>query len=150
MNPITLLGMVLGLSFTSGINLYATVLTVGVAIRNDWVTHYPAGLEPLGSDGVLIVAGIMYACEFAADKIPGFDSTWDAIQTFFRPIGGAALAFAATGHADPAFVTVATLLGGTVATAKTTSAPTAATPRTASAAPRASLPFTGNAALAAC
>ena len=116
MNPLTLLGMVLGLGFTSGINLYATVLTVGVAIRNGWVTQYPAGLEPLGSDAVIIVAGIMYACEFAADKIPGFDSTWDAIQTFFRPIGGAALAFAATGHADPGFVTLATLIGGSVAT----------------------------------
>ena len=117
MNPIMTLGTVLGLSFTAGINLYATVLTVGLAIRNGWVSQYPAGLEALGSDPVIAIAGVMYACEFCADKIPGFDSVWDGIQTFFRPIGGAALAFAATGHADPGYLAAATLLGGTVATA---------------------------------
>jgi hypothetical protein len=51
-----------------------------------------------------------------ADKIPGFDSLWDSIHTFIRPLGGAALGYLAVGaDASPAFQVLAVLLGGTVA-----------------------------------
>lgn len=115
MNTLALLGSTMGLSFTSGINLYATVLTAGLAIRNGWVTGYPEGLQSLGSMPVLVVAGVLYSCEFLADKIPAFDNLWDAVHTFIRPVAGAGLAFAAAGTADPKFAVVAGLLGGGVA-----------------------------------
>jgi hypothetical protein len=117
MNAIALLGTVLGLSFTAGINLYATTLIVGLSIRNGWVTDYPEGLAVLGSDPIIIIAGIMYTCEFIADKVPAFDSFWDAMHTFIRPVAGAGLAFAAVGTADPVFMVIMTLIGGGVATA---------------------------------
>jgi hypothetical protein len=117
MNAIALLGTVLGLSFTAGINLYATTLIVGLSIRNGWVTDYPEGLAVLGSDPIIIIAGIMYTCEFIADKVPAFDSFWDAIHTFIRPVAGAGLAFAAVGTSDPGFMVIMTLIGGGVATA---------------------------------
>jgi hypothetical protein len=57
----------------------------------------------------------MYAVEFVADKIPWFDTVWDLIHTFIRPIGGALIAVATLGEASPAVVGLAALLGGAVA-----------------------------------
>ena len=37
MTGVELLGSTLGLAFVSGINLYATVLTVGISTRYGWV-----------------------------------------------------------------------------------------------------------------
>lgn len=115
MDVLAKLGTAMGLSFASGVNTYATVFIAGLAIRMKWVTDVPPGLEPLASDPILVISGIMYACEFVADKVPAFDSLWDAIHTFIRPVAGAGLAFAATGTAQPEFALAMTLLGGSLA-----------------------------------
>ncbi len=115
MDQLTSLGTAAGLSFAAGINTYATVLIVGLAVRCGWVTNLPQGLEVLGSTPILVVAGFMYVCEFIADKILAFDSVWDAFHSFIRPVAGAGLAFASMGTAQPEFVIVMTLLGGAVA-----------------------------------
>jgi hypothetical protein len=109
------LSSLLGLGLASGINLYAAVLTVGLASRMGWLTSLPAGLEVLSHPAVLAVAGVMYIAEFVADKIPGFTPIWDGIHTFIRPIGGALLAFGATAKLDPMVQAVAVLVGGSVA-----------------------------------
>lgn len=109
------LSSLLGLGLASGINLYAAVLTVGLASRMGWLTSLPAGLEVLSHPAVLAVAGVMYIAEFVADKIPGFTPIWDGIHTFIRPIGGALLAFGATAKLDPMVQALAVLVGGSVA-----------------------------------
>ncbi|MFZ4651750.1 MAG: DUF4126 domain-containing protein, partial [Rubrivivax sp.] len=53
--------------------------------------------------------------EFVADKVPVFDSVWDAVHTFIRVPAGAVLAAAAFGQMDAHWVVVAGLLGGTLA-----------------------------------
>jgi hypothetical protein len=57
----------------------------------------------------------MAAGEFVADKVPAFDSVWDAVHTFVRVPAGAFLAAAALGQADPVWVAVAAILGGAIA-----------------------------------
>jgi hypothetical protein len=64
---------------------------------------------------VIGVAAVLAVVEFLADKIPAFDSLWDAIHTFIRIPAGAVLAVGALGHADPATMTIAALAGGTLA-----------------------------------
>ena len=68
MHIIQLLGSLMGLSFVAGINLYATVLAVGLGIRLEMIHLAPdlAALEILAHDYVLIAAGIAYAAEFFA------------------------------------------------------------------------------------
>jgi hypothetical protein len=117
MDAITLLGTSLGLGFAAGMRLYATVLALGLALRYDLLS-LPATLEPLKilSHPVVIgVAALMYIAEFISDKIPWFDSAWDAVHTFIRPIGAAALGFAAFANIDPLARTVLVLLTGGVA-----------------------------------
>jgi len=117
MQAIQLLGTVMGLGFVSGINLYATVLAVGLGINLGLIRLAPemGGLAVLGHPLVIVVAGLMYAVEFFADKIPWVDSMWDAIHTFIRPLGAAWIGAAALGHVDPALDVAAVLLAGGVA-----------------------------------
>jgi hypothetical protein len=103
------------LGFASGIRLYAVLLIVGLVGFAGWV-ELPPGLAVLQHPWVLGAAGAMFLVEFVADKIPGVDSVWDAIQTFIRIPAGAALAAGVFGGLDSAtWTTVAAILGGSLA-----------------------------------
>jgi len=116
MNPIETLGLALGAGFSSGLNLYATVATLGL-LQRFGVLHLPPALQVLSHPWVLGVAIALYLTEFFADKIPYFDTIWDAIHTFIRPPAAALLAFAAAGGAAPEWRWGAALLAGGVALA---------------------------------
>jgi len=119
MEALGILGVALGIPLVTGLNLYATVLTIGLLIRLDLVTlapHY-AALEVFGSDWVIGIAAGLYLIEFVADKVPWVDTAWDAIHTFIRVPAGAALALVAVGEVHPAVQVCAFLLGGGVALA---------------------------------
>ena len=108
------LGFAMGSAWLSGINLYATVLTLGL-LQRFHVAHLPGDLEYLGHTWVLIAAGILYAVQFAADKIPVVDSVWDMVHTFIRIPAGAVLAATAFADFNPQIRFLALLLGGGIA-----------------------------------
>lgn len=103
-----------GLAWASGIRVYAALLAAGAAAHFG-LLELPPALEVLGHPAVMGVAGVMAAGEFVADKVPAFDSAWDAVHTFIRIPAGAFLAAAALGQADPVWVAVAAILGGAIA-----------------------------------
>jgi hypothetical protein len=108
------LSLAAGLSWGSGLRLYLTVLIAGVFGRAG-IIHLPDTLSVLQSPWVIGAAAVLTLAEFLADKIPAFDSLWDAIHTFIRIPAGAVLAVGALGHADPSLMTIAALAGGTLA-----------------------------------
>lgn len=111
-----MLGVALGLAALAGVNLYLTVFATGLAIHFHWIGLSPQfeSLAVLGEPIVMWIAGILYALEFLADKIPWIDSAWDAVHTVIRPIGGALLAVQVLGHPTPTMsVVIALLAGGT-------------------------------------
>lgn len=108
------LGLALGLASLAGLNLYLTVFLTGMLVRFD-ALHLAAkfqGIEALGHDWVLIAAGVLYAVEFVADKVPWVDSLWDSVHTLVRPIGGTILAMQALGEMPPHMEVVGALLAG--------------------------------------
>jgi hypothetical protein len=111
---ISTLGFAMGSAWLSGINLYATVATLGLLQRFHLAT-LPGNLGFLSDWWVIGVAGGLYVIEFVADKIPVVDSAWDMIHTFVRVPAGAVLAFQAFGTADPTVRTIAMLIGGSIA-----------------------------------
>jgi uncharacterized protein DUF4126 len=118
MNPadfVNTLGRTLGLSFAAGINLYATVAILGLVTRFGWV-DLPEQYRVFDNNWIIGAAIVLYVIEFVADKIPWVDTLWDAVHTVIRPIGGALIAVASIGHAQPAFQTMAALAGALVAT----------------------------------
>lgn len=114
MEIIAALGRTMGFSFAAGINLYATVAILGLASRYQWV-KLPPQFQVFDNDWVIGTAIVLYIVEFVADKVPWFDSVWDAIHTAIRPIGGAVIAVTTLGDASPATETIVGLLGGTLA-----------------------------------
>ena len=114
MNPIQTLSLVLGAGFSSGLNLYATVATLGL-LQRFGVIHLPAHLQVLSHPIVLGIAVALYVVEFLADKIPYVDSIWQAVHTFIRPPAAALLAFGATAAAPESWRWAAALLAGSIA-----------------------------------
>jgi hypothetical protein len=104
----------MGSAWLSGINLYATVLTLGL-LQRFHLANLPGDLGYLAHAWVLILAGVLFAVQFVADKIPAVDSAWDVVHTFIRIPAGAILAAAAFAHLDPGVRFVALLLGGGIA-----------------------------------
>jgi hypothetical protein len=105
---------VIPLAFAAGINVYATVAVLGLCSHFGLVA-LPEQFRAFDHPAVIALALTMYAVEFVADKIPWFDSVWDAVHTFVRPLGGALVAVAAIGDASPAAKTLAGLIGGSIA-----------------------------------
>jgi uncharacterized membrane protein len=103
-----------GLSWASGLRLYMTLFIAGWFSRMGWI-ELPQTLQVLESPWVLGTAAVLTVAEFVADKIPGVDSAWDAVQTFIRIPAGALLGAATLGQIDPAWTAAAALLGGTFA-----------------------------------
>ena len=112
--PLDLLGFVLGTSFASGLNLYATVGAAGLLQRLNLV-DLPPKLEILAHPLVLGISLTLFVVEFLADKIPVVDSAWDAVHTFIRPPAAAVLAFGAMAGLDEPWRLAAALLAGNVA-----------------------------------
>ena len=61
---------------------------------------------------MIAAAAFMYCVEFFADKVPGVDTTWDAIHGFIRIPAAAILAAAAIGDISPMAEITALILGG--------------------------------------
>jgi hypothetical protein len=112
MDLISTLGLAMGSSWVSGINLYAA--TLGLLNRFAHL-QLPGELSAVSNWWVIGVAIALYLIEFFADKIPYLDSAWDVVHTFIRVPAGAAMAAASFGDYDKSVQVIALLLGGGIA-----------------------------------
>ncbi len=111
-----LIALLAATSFAAGLNVYATVATLGLLARADLVTLPPA-LHLLESWYVIGAAVALFVIEFFADKIPAFDLVWNALHTFVRVPVAALLAYAATPQLSPGMQMLTATLGGIIALA---------------------------------
>lgn len=121
---IGIIALTFGASWASGINLYATILALGVASTTGAI-ELPENLQILSNPLVIGAAGFMYFVEFFADKVPGVDTGWDTIHTFIRIPAGALLAsgmIAPTEAGLAAEIAVGILGGGLAAATHATKA----------------------------
>jgi len=114
MEALTSIGVLLGSSWASGVNLYLAIAGLGIADRMGWIT-LPGNMDTLTHPLIILLAIILYAIEFVADKIPFVDSAWDSVHTFIRPLGGATLGYLAMADIGPIAQVPVALLTGTVA-----------------------------------
>jgi hypothetical protein len=106
--------MIAGTSFAAGLNVYATVGSLGLLSRFG-VIHLPAKLDVLESWWIIAISLAMFALEFFADKIPVFDLLWNALHTFVRIPVAAYVAYAATSQLSPPMQLLSTLMGAGIA-----------------------------------
>ena len=111
-----LAGLIVAISFAAGLNVYATVATMGL-LAHAGLLDLPAGLHLLSSWWVIAASGVLFAVEFFADKIPVFDLLWNALHTFVRVPVAALIAYGATSQLSPEKQLLAVLAGGAIALA---------------------------------
>jgi len=111
-----LVGLIVAISFSAGLNVYATTATLGLLAHTRWV-ELPPGLLVLTSWWVIGASLLLFGIEFFADKIPAFDLFWNALHTFVRIPVAALMAYGATSQLSPQMQLVATLAGGAIALA---------------------------------
>ena len=108
--------LALGAAWASGLNLYAAAAVLGI-LGATGQTTLPPDMQILTHPAMIGVAVVMYSIEFITDKLPGIDSTWDAIHSFIRIPAGAVMAATAMGEVGFAAQAAAFVLGGGVAAA---------------------------------
>ena len=111
-----LVGLLVATSFAAGLNVYATVGTLGV-LAHMGVLELPPGLHLIASWWVIGASVLLFVIEFFADKIPAFDLLWNALHTFVRVPAAALIAYGATVQLSPEKQLLATLAGGAIALA---------------------------------
>lgn len=111
-----ILAIVVSASFAAGLNAYATVFTLGLLGRFHTVA-LPSALHVLEAWPVIIAAGLLFALEIFADKIPAFDLVWNALHTFIRVPAAALMAWGASQQLSPGGQVAAAVLGGVIALA---------------------------------
>jgi len=111
-----LVGLIVAVSFAAGLNVYATVATLGF-LSHAGLLDLPSGLRLLASWWVIAASSALFAIEFFADKIPAFDLFWNALHTFVRVPVAALMAYGAASQLSPEKQLLATLAGGTIALA---------------------------------
>jgi hypothetical protein len=114
MSGVELLPLVVSSGWASGVNAYLVVLVLGLADRVWSLGQVP---DVLARTDVLVVAGVLFAVEFVADKIPYLDSSWDAVSTAIRPTVGAVIALLLAGDVSSLEQAVYAVLGGGTALA---------------------------------
>lgn len=113
--PVILIGQLLGTSFATGLNLYATVASLGLAARLGWIPALPPELAGLTNSLVIATAALLFLVEFFVDKIRYVDSIWDTLHTFIRPPAAALLGAALVGAAPLEARLAAACLAGAAA-----------------------------------
>ena len=111
-----LVALVVATSFAAGLNVPATVATLGLLAHGGFVA-LPPSLDVLANWWVIAASVVLFGIELVADKIPVFDLFWNALQTFIRVPAGALLAYGATAQLSPGTQLLATTLGGAIALA---------------------------------
>jgi hypothetical protein len=111
-----LVAILTAVCFAAGLNVYATVATLGV-LAHLGVFALPTALQPLSSWWVIACSAILFLVELFVDKIPVLDLLWNALQTFVRVPVAALLAYGAATQLSPAWQLAATLLGAGIALA---------------------------------
>lgn len=109
-----LVALLVTISFAAGLNVYATVATLGLLGHTGWLP-LPPNLQMLSSWYVIVFSGLLFLIEFFADKIPAFDLIWNALHTFVRVPIAALLAYRAAAQLSPSEQLLAAVAGGAIA-----------------------------------
>ena len=114
--PNQIAAALVAISFAAGLNVYATLATLGL-LAHAGVLPLPPALHLITNWWVIGASLALFLVEFFADKVPAFDLLWNALHTFIRVPVAALLAYGATSQLSPGKQLIATLLGGAIALA---------------------------------
>jgi hypothetical protein len=95
-----LVALIVAVCFAAGLNVYATVATLGLLSRAGWLV-LPTPLGLLDNWWIIGICLGLWALEFVADKIPVVDLIWNGLATVVRVPAAGLLAYAAASPLSP-------------------------------------------------
>lgn len=99
-SPNHIVALIVAISFSAGLNVYATIATLGLLGRFGTL-QLPPSLHLLQDWTIISIAVALFLLEIFADKIPYFDLVWNALHTFIRIPAAALLAYGASHQLSP-------------------------------------------------
>src|SRR5262245_54673331 len=111
-----ILAVIVAASFAAGLNVYATVATLGL-LAHAHAFQLPPALHVIESWPVIVVCALLFGLEFVADKVPVFDLIWNALNTFVKVPVAVLLSYGAAQNLSPGMQLAAAALGGAIALA---------------------------------
>ena len=118
----SLVSFLIALSFASGLNLYATVATLGIMGRIGWL-DLPTGLSLLSSGWILYPSLVLFLIEVFADHIPFVRLAWNVGHLFVRAPIAALMAYHAATPLSPEMQLAVAVGSGIIATLAHSSKP---------------------------
>ena len=112
--PSNIAALIIASSFAAGLNVYATVLTLGLLARSHGVV-LPPGLKFSAIGGSSPSAASCSRSNSSPTKFPPFDMIWNALHTFIRLPVAALLAYQASAQLSPQMQLLAAVAGGAIA-----------------------------------
>ena len=109
-----LASLIVATSFAAGLNVYATVATLGL-LSHAGMLNLPDSLRMVADWWVIVASIALFAIEFFADKVPVLDLVWNALHTFVRVPIAALLAFGAASSLSPQMQLLSALAGAGIA-----------------------------------
>lgn len=100
LDPNHIIALIVATSFAAGLNVYATVATLGL-LGHFGALQLPPTLHLLQSWPIIVIAVVLFLLEMFADKIPYFDLVWNAAHTFIRVPVAALVAYGASHQLSP-------------------------------------------------
>src|SRR5258708_3112561 len=113
-DPASIAALIVAASFAAGLNVYATLATLGMLPRFNLVA-LPSGLEAVTHTWILVACVLLFAAEFVADKIPGLDLIWSGLHTLVRIPVAALIAYRAAMNLSPEMQVLAAITGALIA-----------------------------------
>jgi hypothetical protein len=114
--PNDIVATMVAVSFAAGLNVSATMATLGLLGRFH-IVALPAPIALLSNEWVIGLSLGLFVLEFFADKVPVFDLFWNVLQTFIRVPAGALLAWSSTTSLSPAGQMAVAAAGAVIALA---------------------------------
>jgi hypothetical protein len=117
MDTATALGSVFaafGLSGAAGLNAWLPLLITALADRLDWI-ELAEPFDELSGTGGLVAIGVLFALDFAGDKVPAVDHVLHAVGMAIAPASGALLFVGQTGLETEIPTSIAIMLGALTA-----------------------------------
>jgi hypothetical protein len=114
---IILLGQLLGIAAAAGLNLYATLLVLGLASRSGGAFELPPELLGLEHGLLLGTAATLAVAELAAARHAAVNAVWQTLHTAIRPVAAGLLAFGLLAALPDAAQAAGAVLAGGVALA---------------------------------
>jgi len=113
--PLEVLGLLIPLALAAGVDLYLTLVLLGIAGLTGWGGAHAGSLGELGTPLIVGMAFAFYLLEFMVERVGAVSLFWNSAHALIRPLAASLLLLLASPGLSPGGTLLLLALGGAVA-----------------------------------